>query len=105
MRAMNAAFVSEKTGGLDLYFGNQDAALELLHQMADGVGFGTVANKGICYMKKYFEDNYGADPKFLLDIGMKNKGLEYSEYVTKDTPAQWSPKTCYRQSNIKGCFL
>ena len=80
----------EKTGGLELYFGNQDAALELLHQMADGVGFGAIANKGIRYMKKYFEENYGADPKFLHDIGMENKGLEYSEYVTKDTPAQWS---------------
>ena len=80
----------EKTGGLELYFGNQDAALELLHQMADGVGFGAIANKGIRYMKKYFEDQYGADPKFLHDIGMENKGLEYSEYVTKDTPAQWS---------------
>ena len=29
----------EKTGGLELRFGNADAALELLHQMARGEGF------------------------------------------------------------------
>lgn len=80
----------EKTGGLELYFGNQDAALALVHQMADGVGFGAVANKGIRYMKKYFAENFGADPDFLQQIGMESKGLEYSEYVTKDSPGQWS---------------
>ena len=30
---------------------------------------------------------YGADPKFLQDIGMECKGLEYSEYMTKESLA------------------
>jgi aldehyde:ferredoxin oxidoreductase len=78
----------EKTGGLDLRFGNTTAALELLHRMGRGEGFGLIAGKGIRYMKKYFAENFGADPAFLQDIGMEAKGLEYSEYVTKESLAQ-----------------
>lgn len=78
----------EITGGLQLNFGNAEAALELLHQMARGEGFGTIAGLGIRRMKQYFAENYGADPKFLQDIGMEVKGLEFSEYVTKESLAQ-----------------
>jgi aldehyde:ferredoxin oxidoreductase len=78
----------EKTGGLDLRFGNGEAALELLHQMARGEGFGKIAGLGIHRMKKIFAEQYGADPAFLQDIGMEVKGLEYSEYVTKESLAQ-----------------
>jgi aldehyde:ferredoxin oxidoreductase len=75
------------TGGLELNFGNRDAALELVHQMATGIGFGAVVGQGIRRMKKLFE-NYGGNPKILKDIGMEAKGLEYSEYVTKESLAQ-----------------
>ena len=34
-----------------------------------------------------FVDHYGADAAFLQDIGMEAKGLEYSEYVTKESLA------------------
>ncbi|MBW2701061.1 MAG: (2Fe-2S)-binding protein [Deltaproteobacteria bacterium] len=78
----------ERTGGLDLAFGAQDAAMEVLHQMARGEGFGLVAGLGVRRMKKKFADEYGADPAFLQDIGMEAKGLEYSEYVTKESLAQ-----------------
>ncbi len=78
----------EITGGLELHFGNSDAAIELLHQMCQGKGFGKIAGKGIKYMKKYFIEKYGADPELLDDIGMETKGLEYSEYVTKECPSQ-----------------
>lgn len=78
----------EITGGLELNFGNAEAALELLHQMARGEGFGTIAGLGIRRMKQYFAEKYGADPKFLQDIGMEVKGLEFSEYVTKESLAQ-----------------
>ena len=78
----------EKTGGLDLRFGNWKEAMELLHQMGRGEGFGLIAGKGIRYMKKYFVEHFGADPKFLQDIGMEAKGMEYSEYVTKESLAQ-----------------
>lgn len=76
------------TGGLDLRFGNKEAALELVHQMAKGVGFGVVIGQGIKRMKRLFAEKYGADSKVLQDIGMESKGLEFSEYVTKESLAQ-----------------
>ncbi|KJS50188.1 MAG: aldehyde:ferredoxin oxidoreductase [Peptococcaceae bacterium BRH_c23] len=76
------------TGGLKLNFGNAEAALELLHQMAKGEGFGMIAGLGIRRMKKVFIEKYGANPDFLQDIGMEVKGLEFSEYVTKESLAQ-----------------
>ncbi len=84
----NGILDKEKTGGLELNFGAKDAAMEVLHQMARGEGFGLVAGQGIRRMKKKFAEEYGADPKFLQDIGMEAKGLEYSEYVTKESLAQ-----------------
>ncbi|MCW3997444.1 MAG: aldehyde:ferredoxin oxidoreductase, partial [Candidatus Bathyarchaeota archaeon] len=77
----------ETTGGLDLCFGNKEVALELIHQMARGKGFGTIIGKGIRQMKKIFE-KLGADKAILKDIGMESKGLEFSEYVTKESLAQ-----------------
>jgi len=77
----------ERTGGLDLHFGNADALLEVLHQMARGEGFGLIVGQGIRRMKELFAREYGADPQFLQDIGMEAKGLEYSEYVTKESLA------------------
>ncbi len=76
------------TGGLELNFGNKEAAMELLHQMATGEGFGVVVGQGIRRMKKLFMERYGADPKIMNDIGMEGKGLEFSEYVTKESLAQ-----------------
>jgi len=78
----------EITGGLELNFGNAKAALELIHQMAKGEGFGMVIGLGIREMKKIFVEKYGADPQFLQDIGMEHKGLEFSEYLTKESLAQ-----------------
>lgn len=78
----------EKTGGLELTFGNKDAAIELLHQIGNGEGFGKIAGKGIKKMKEHFIREFGSDPVILNDIGMETKGLEYSEYVTKDCISQ-----------------
>ncbi len=78
----------DRTGGLDLSFGNADAALAVLHQMAEGVGFGRNVGQGIRKMKQYFVEHFGSDRGFLDDIGMEAKGLEYSEYVTKESLAQ-----------------
>ena len=78
----------DRTGGLELNFGAQDAAMEVLHQMARGEGFGLVAGLGVRRMKAKFVAEFGADPDFLNDIGMEAKGLEYSEYVTKESLAQ-----------------
>ena len=77
----------EKTGGLDLRFGNAEAALKVIHQMARGEAFGAIVGQGIRRMKARFASEFGADPGFLRDIGMEAKGLEYSEYVTKESLA------------------
>lgn len=78
----------ERTGGLELNFGNKDAAMELIHQMGQGRGFGKIAGQGIRRMKELFIREYGADPDFLQDIGMEAKGLEYSQYLSKESLAQ-----------------
>lgn len=78
----------EATGGLDLTWGNAEAVLELLHQLANGEEFGFHVGQGVRYLKQYFVEQYGADPDFVRDIGMEVKGLEISEYVTKESLAQ-----------------
>ncbi|MGB4437787.1 MAG: aldehyde ferredoxin oxidoreductase C-terminal domain-containing protein [Sedimentibacter sp.] len=78
----------EITGGLELKFGNFQSSVEMLHQMSRGEGFGVTVGQGIHRMKKLFVENYGADPVFLNDIGMEQKGLEYSEYGSKESLAQ-----------------
>ncbi|TFG23826.1 MAG: aldehyde:ferredoxin oxidoreductase [Promethearchaeota archaeon] len=78
----------EITGGLELQFGNAEAAIELIHQMARGEGFGLVVGQGIKKMKEIFAAKYGGNPRFLQDIGMEHKGLEFSEYVTKESLTQ-----------------
>jgi aldehyde:ferredoxin oxidoreductase len=76
------------TGGLELRFGNRHAALELVHQMAEGKGFGRIIGQGVRKMKAIFAEDFGADPAIMQDIGMEAKGLEFSEYMTKESLAQ-----------------
>jgi aldehyde:ferredoxin oxidoreductase len=56
--------------------------------MARGEGFGMIVGQGVRRMKKIFAEKYGADPNFLQDIGMEAKGLEYSQYMSKESLAQ-----------------
>ena len=84
----NGILNAERTGGLELTWGNGEAAVELLHQMARGEGFGVLVGQGTKYMVDYFVEHYGADRQFLEDIAMHNKGMEISEYVTKESLAQ-----------------
>jgi aldehyde:ferredoxin oxidoreductase len=84
----NGIINEQRTGGLKLNFGNADSAMELLHQLARGEGFGVIAGMGVRKMKQLFSENGWGDPGFLQDIGMENKGLEYSEYVSKESLAQ-----------------
>jgi aldehyde:ferredoxin oxidoreductase len=76
------------TGGMDLSFGNGRAALELVHQMARGDGFGTIVGQGVRRMKHIFSTEYGANLSVMEDIGMEAKGLEFSEYMPKESLAQ-----------------
>jgi aldehyde:ferredoxin oxidoreductase len=84
----NGIINKEITGGLELTFGNSGAAMELLHQMARGEGFGLLAGLGIRKLKEIFTNQFGANSEFLKDIGMEQKGLEYSEYLPKESLAQ-----------------
>jgi aldehyde:ferredoxin oxidoreductase len=79
---------AERTGGLDLAWGNGASQLELLHQMARGEGFGAIVGQGVRRMKRLFAEKKWGDPGLLHDIGMEVKGLEYSEYVSKESLAQ-----------------
>ncbi len=84
----NGVITKEHTGGLELNFGACDAVLECMHQMAKGSGFGKDVGQGIRWLKQKWIRDYNAPADFLNDIGMENKGLEYSEYMTKESLAQ-----------------
>ncbi|HSM23703.1 MAG TPA: aldehyde ferredoxin oxidoreductase C-terminal domain-containing protein [Anaerolineaceae bacterium] len=78
----------EKTGGLELTWGNAEAAIELVHQMASGEGFGVVVGQGVRSMKKVFAEKFSADSEIMQDIGMEIKGMEISEYISKESITQ-----------------
>ncbi len=84
----NGILNEERTGGLKLNFGNADSAMEVMHQLARGEGFGKIVGMGTRKMKKLFAEKGWGDPQFMQDIAMENKGLEYSEYVSKESLAQ-----------------
>ncbi|MBN2755618.1 MAG: hypothetical protein JXR51_00490 [Bacteroidales bacterium] len=84
----NGILNEERTGGLKLNFGNADDSMKLLHLVAKGEGFGKIAGQGVRKLKKYFAEQGWGDANFMQDIGMENKGLEYSQYVSKESLAQ-----------------
>jgi len=75
--------------GLELCFGNAEAVLEFMHRMAKGESgeFLSVASKGVKRVKEWIISKGWGNPKLVNDIGMESKGLEYSEYVTKESLA------------------
>ncbi|MDZ7737792.1 MAG: aldehyde ferredoxin oxidoreductase C-terminal domain-containing protein [Bacteroidales bacterium] len=84
----NGVLNEERTGGLKLNFGNADSAMELLHMLSRGEGFGKVAGLGVRRMKEMFIEKGWGEADFLNDIAMINKGLEYSQYMSKESLAQ-----------------
>ena len=78
----------ERTGGLDFTWGNAADALECMHQLARGEGFGLIAGLGVRKMKEMFIEKGWGDASFLNDIAMENKGMEYSMYISKESLAQ-----------------
>ena len=79
---------AERTGGIELTWGNGNAQLEILHQMAAGEGFGKIAGMGVRRMREHFASQGWGDLQFMRDFSMENKGLEYSQYVSKESLAQ-----------------
>ena len=84
----NGVITTEHTGGKVLKFGAGDEVLECMHEMARGEGFGVDVGQGIRWLKNKWTKELGADPAFLNDIGMEVKGLEFSEYMPKESLAQ-----------------
>jgi len=84
----NGILNKERTGGLELTWGNFEAMMELLHQLARGEGFGKLAGLGVKRLRDMFIEKGWGDKQFLMDIAMVNKGLEYSQYVSKESLAQ-----------------
>lgn len=78
----------ERTDGIDLSWGNWRGAAQILHDMADGKRFGVLAGRGVKFLADYLAREYGADPAFLKDIALHGKGLEQSEYISKESLAQ-----------------
>jgi aldehyde:ferredoxin oxidoreductase len=79
----------ERCDGLELCFGNAEAALEFMHRIARGDKgeFVGVAAKGIRRVKDWLIEKEWGDKQLIEDTGMESKGLEYSEYVTKESLA------------------
>ncbi|MDG6224826.1 MAG: aldehyde ferredoxin oxidoreductase C-terminal domain-containing protein [Candidatus Thermoplasmatota archaeon] len=80
----------EKCAGIELCFGNAHAVLELLHRIAQGDDdeFIKVAARGVRRLKDWMIKNGWGDPFLVENCGMEVKGLEYSEYVSKESLAQ-----------------
>ena len=79
----------KRCDGLELCFGNFDAVMQLLHKIAKGGEgeFVNIASKGIRRMKDWLKKKGWGDSQLIEDCGMESKGLEYSEYVTKESLA------------------
>ena len=80
----------ERCGGLELCFGNAEAVMEFLHRIARGDQheFIKVAAKGVRRVKDWLKEKGWGDPRLIEECGMESKGLEFSEYVTKESLAQ-----------------
>lgn len=79
---------AERTDDIDLSWGNWKGACQILHDMADGKPFGVLAGRGVRFLAEHFSKEYGADPQVLKDIALHGKGLEQSEYISKESLAQ-----------------
>ncbi len=79
---------AQRTGGIDLRWGNWQAVCELMHQLAEGRGFGLLMGKGVKFLAEHFTREFGADRQLMKDIALHGKGLEQSEYISKESLAQ-----------------
>lgn len=84
-------YITEKeTYGLNLNFGQKADLMELIHRMAAGSDdFAKLVAKGVRQMKKGFAEKYGAPADEMEKFGMEGQGVEVSEYVPKESIAQW----------------
>jgi aldehyde:ferredoxin oxidoreductase len=96
MECVQRGYLSSKEIGYDLSWGNMENAGRLLHETAQGVGFGKICGQGVLRAKKWVAEQYTARTKADYDevmatlqaFGMEVKGLEFSMYITKESLAQ-----------------
>jgi aldehyde:ferredoxin oxidoreductase len=75
--------------GLELCYGNFEAVMDFIHRIAKGDKgeFVTIAANGIRRVKNWIKEKGWGDSYLIEECGMESKGLEYSEYVTKESLA------------------
>ena len=96
MECMQRGYLTEEDAGYELNWGNVEAADRLLHETANGTGFGAVCGQGVMRAKQWVAKRYasrtGTPPETVLDelnsFAMEVKGLEFSMYITKESLAQ-----------------
>ena len=84
----------EETGGIDLSFGNGDAILAVIHQMAGKKGIGRILSQGV---KRASEKIEGSKP-----FAMHVKGLELPGYDPRGMKGQ---SLTYALSDRGGCHV
>ncbi|MBU2549910.1 MAG: aldehyde:ferredoxin oxidoreductase [Proteobacteria bacterium] len=96
MECAQRGMLTAEDVGYDLRFGDAEAADRLLHEVAQGEGFGRVCGQGVSRAKGWVAERYasknGASPAEALaelsKFGMEVKGLEFSMYISKESLAQ-----------------
>ncbi|MCJ7515044.1 MAG: aldehyde:ferredoxin oxidoreductase [Dehalococcoidia bacterium] len=96
MECVQRGFLTAADIGYELTFGNIEAADRLLHEIANGQGFGKIAGQGVARGKKWVVERHvarnGASEDAVMaelnKFGMEVKGLEFSMYITKESLAQ-----------------
>jgi aldehyde:ferredoxin oxidoreductase len=96
MECFQRGFLTADDIGYELKFGNMEATDRLLHEIANGEGFGRVAGQGVARGKKWVAQKCAAPQGTseqavmaeLNKFGMEVKGLEFSMYISKESLAQ-----------------
>jgi len=96
MECVQRGFLDATDIGYDLRFGDIETADRLIHEIANGEGFGRIAGQGVARGKKWVAKQYaarnGRSEEEVLEtlnmFGMEVKGLEFSMYITKESLAQ-----------------
>ena len=96
MECAERGYLTADDVGYELAFGNVDSANRLLHEIANGEGFGKIAGQGVARGKKWVADRHtsrNGKPRDevlaeLNRFGMEVKGLEFSMYICKESLAQ-----------------
>ncbi len=96
MECFERGFLGIDDIGFQLKFGSIEAVDRLIHEVADGEGFGKIVGQGVARGKEWVVEKYvtrTGTPKDavmaeLSKFAMEVKGLEFSMYITKESLAQ-----------------